>query len=72
MTETEFPYPMWIVECDHDGFVCTIWEKPGTGCAYIQRCPKCGVQRATTTKVTDKDSHEAAIERANAQANVNQ
>jgi hypothetical protein len=61
-------YPMWIIECEHDGFVCTLWEKPGTGCSYIEQCPSCGNSRVTTTCVTDKENHIAEIERANTEA----
>ena len=59
-------YPLWVVECHVDGFVCTVWEKPGTGCSYIENCPECGGSHISTTKVENKDEHEAAIERANA------
>lgn len=63
-------YPMWIVECHYDGFVCTIWEKPGTGCSYIKRCPECGSRKVTTTRVEGRDEHEANKERANAEIGV--
>lgn len=68
MSDAEFPYPMWVVSCATDGFICTVWEKPGTGCAYMQQCPSCGGSRIETTRVTDEENHNAHIERVNAQA----
>jgi hypothetical protein len=61
-------YPMWVVECEREGFICTVWEKPGTGCSYIKQCPSCGSQHVTTTKVEDAQEHARHIERANYQA----
>ena len=61
----ETPYPMWVVACEHYGFVCTVWEKPGTGCSYIEQCPSCGSERVRTIRVENNEEHEAAITEAN-------
>lgn len=70
MDPEQMAYPLWVVECEFDGFVCTIWEKPGTGCSYITNCPACGDNQVTTTKVENFEQHKRAIERANAEAEV--
>lgn len=66
--DATWPYPMWVVSCPDDGFVCTVWEKPGTGCSYFEYCPDCGNNRIETTKVTDGDNHRATVDRVDAQA----
>jgi len=56
-------YPLWVVTCEDCGFVCTVWEKPGTGCSYIEYCPSCGKScTVRDERVEDKEAHESAIE----------
>lgn len=62
MPDDRLPYPMWCVVCRDCGWVCTIWEKPGTGCSYIEYCPSCGKERVDTEQVDDKQEHERAMD----------
>lgn len=56
-------YPLWVIQCDSCGAVGTLWEKPGTGCSYVEYCPSCGrgPTGVTTERVEDKSEHEAAF-----------
>lgn len=58
---TKFPYPMWVVVCEDCGPVCTVWEKPGTGCSYIEHCPECGGEWPDTVQVDSGDEHERVM-----------
>jgi hypothetical protein len=56
---------MWLITCERCGPAATIWEKPGTGCKYVQYCPSCGRQRGVETeRVENSSEHEAFKERA--------
>ena len=62
MGEAKFPYPMWGVVCEYCGFVCTIWEKPGTGCSYIEHCPSCSTGFTKTERVDNKEEHQELMQ----------
>lgn len=62
MSDAKLPYPMWVVHCRSCEWVCTIWEKPGTGCSYIKYCPRCSGRRVSTERVNNKAEHEKAME----------
>lgn len=57
----QLPYPMWVVVCDRCGPVCTVWEKPGTGCTYFEFCPSCGDSWPDTEKVESYEEHTETL-----------
>lgn len=57
-------YPMWVVTCPDCGPVCTVWEKPGTGCKRVEHCPACGrsLDASAVTRVVNAPEHERAMD----------
>lgn len=61
MDPTE-PYPMWVMYCEacRRG-TATVYEKPGTGCAYVRHCIVCGGTRVKSIRVENTTQHEKAM-----------
>lgn len=54
-------YPMWVIVCEDCAVgVATLWERPGTGCCYVRRCPHCGGDAVDTARVQSNEEHSAA------------